>query len=455
MVNDNGIKSLAFEKTIIDLLKVNNPDGIQYYKIKEEINKYNYFRFDFYSDKGINLDFIIENCFISGRVAVEICYAVVLTSLEKIVKYAILHKANALVFFIFAKLKNEQKEKIINNYSNDIKIYIFDGNVLKNVKKLEKFFSNFNEYILENRSDNNYLEKLKEIDKNQLSFALGAGCSFDSNISGWEVLSKALGYEMIYNILDSGEAAYLNMNIANTMSEGIFSDFDKTSALDAIKNYYESQTFSNEYFKYLKKVLYMSYDQQNDTNTALMKSIRNCITKYKVKELITYNFDSVLEQSLKNDYTSTKNEIQSSTTFINDTLIYHVHGYIPFDYDGKTFISNFVFTDREYYENAIKKGNFTNTKQKYLFDNYNVIFIGISFTDSNLKEILRERIANKNAQTQLFAFFKLPKFKVKGREKKIIEEKYKILQQSYFDTLGVKIIWVNEFVEIPGMINNI
>ena len=199
----------------------------------------------------------------------------------------------------------------------------------------------------------------------------------------------------------------------------------------------------------------MSYDQQNDTNTALMKSIRNCITKYKVKELITYNFDSVLEQSLKNDYTSTKNEIQSSTTFINDTLIYHVHGYIPFDYDGKTFISNFVFTDREYYENAIKKGNFTNTKQKYLFDNYNVIFIGISFTDSNLKEILRERIANKNAQTQLFAFFKLPKFKVKGREKKIIEEKYKILQQSYFDTLGVKIIWVNEFAEIPGMINNI
>ena len=151
-------------------------------------------------------------------------------------------------------------------------------------------------------------------------------------------------------------------------------------------------------------------------------------------------------------YKSNPNEVNNSTTAYKNTKIYHVHGYIPYDYDGKTEVKNFVFTDSEYYENAFDKGNFTNSTQELIFDNYDVIFVGVSFTDSNLKQILRERLKKTGPHTNLYAFYKLPTFEAKGREKRLIEAKYKILQQSYFDTLGVKIIWVNDFDEIPKLL---
>ena len=50
--------------------------------------------------------------------------------------------------------------------------------------------------------------------------------------------------------------------------------------------------------------------------------------------------------------------------------------------------------DKDYYENAIDQNNFTNITQKDLFNKYQVIFVGVSFTDGNLKEILRKRIIN-------------------------------------------------------------
>ena len=51
------------------------------------------------------------------------------------------------------------------------------------------------------------------------------------------------------------------------------------------------------------------------------------------------------------------------------------------------------------------------------------------------------------------AFYLLPNFEKKGREQKIIETKYKLLQQSYFDTLGIKIIWIKDYKEIPNKID--
>ena len=93
------------------------------------------------------------------------------------------------------------------------------------------------------------------------------------------------------------------------------------------------------------------------------------------------------------------------------------------------------------------------TTQKNLFSKYNTIFVGVSFTDGNLKEILRKRIISGENVPQLYAFYKLPNFEKKGREQKIIETKYRILQQSYFDTLGIKIIWVKDYEEIPNKID--
>ena len=69
-----------------------------------------------------------------------------------------------------------------------------------------------------------------------------------------------------------------------------------------------------------------------------------------------------------------------------------------------------------------------------------------------MKEILRQRVAQGYYNT-IFAFIKLPNFDFEGINKKLMENKYKLIQQCYFDSLGVKILWVNNFDEIPKQIN--
>lgn len=71
-----------------------------------------------------------------------------------------------------------------------------------------------------------------------------------------------------------------------------------------------------------------------------------------------------------------------------------------------------------------------------------------------MKEILRKRMTINYTNT-IFAFLKMPIFDCDGINKKLIENKYKLIEQRYFDSLGVKILWVDDFAEIPKRINSI
>lgn len=131
-----------------------------------------------------------------------------------------------------------------------------------------------------------------------------------------------------------------------------------------------------------------------------------------------------------------------------------MHGYIPYDYTGSCDVRNFVFTDNEYYENMMDDKNFCNKTQRKILKNYNTVFVGVSFTDQNMKEILRDRIKT-GSSTLLFGFLRLPSFSLAGTGKELIKNKYKFIQQCYFDSLGVKIIWVDDFDDIPKKIDGI
>lgn len=445
-MNDKLVRGITFENIIKELIESQNEI---YYLDKYFDKEINYYKshFDCYSPHGIKIKEL--NIEIEDSTAVEIKYSLNKSILEKYVSIALKENIKTIIFFIYQKVKPE-----INKFNNtDIEIQIYDKNKLYSVSPFTKMYDDFNEFILENVEEDKHLNELRNTDKFKLSFALGAGCSIDANISNWETLSKALGYELLYSLLERDESAYFNMTIAKMISDRIFSSFDKTSALEAIQNLYETKESKLEYYKSLQRVLYMSYDGPKNENVTLMKSICDCIRRNNIYELLTYNFDSVLEQVLDNEYTSKNSEVESSITEVNDIKVYHVHGYIPYDYKGKAEVNNFVFTDKDYYENTMKENNFTNITQRKLFNRYNMVFVGVSFTDGNLKEILRKRIINGENNNQLYAFYRLPNFEKKGREQRIIETKYKILQQCYFDTLGIKIIWVKDYKEIPDKIN--
>lgn len=472
--NDRLIKGIAFEKAVIEVLKEDNKFLVTDYDlhdVKYKFSQYNDYdkmrinefrhnqnRFDAYASNVLNL-----SCFEMGVIRSKRIFILIKESRNTI--YFIdellhldadvtLDEETCIILILSNSIKDTYKQRIIAG-SKCRWIFIEQKILLRNTI-IKNVLKRFDEYIIE--KDNvlikDYYSNISKLN-NKYSFALGAGCSVNSNISDWNSLSEALGYELLYNLVDDKDSAYKNMHITNEINNKIFNCYEKNSALDAIYVSYMSSPSvkKNDYYDAIKKVLYMSYDSPNDANKALMTSINKCIKRNNIKEIMTYNFDSVLEQNYDNSYKSKANEIANAQTRIGSCTVYHVHGYIPYDYNGKTEVKSFIFTDGEYYDNMMNPDSNCNTIQSKLLENYNVIFVGVSFVDSNMKERLRIR-KMKGCTNEIFAFLKLPEFEGKGTEIKIMESKYKLIQQNYFDTLGVKILWVKDFNEIPTRIDS-
>ncbi len=455
MAPDNSkiIKGFAFQKAVLEILKRKN------YSYKEDIltktEKLYYNRYDaiFFgrldlSDFGLPTIYgdkiVVE--FKTGRIGKE--------PIEHFLRQT-QEQFDAVVFFFANNTPKEIKELYRQN--DKYHVHFIDHDMLIKNADLKALLSDFDGYIVQKDNlliDDNY--QLLKSNKDRLSFALGAGCSIASNISDWEKLSKALGYELLYSLVDKNDSAFKNMLLTNELNNNIFSCYEKNSALDAIYTCYSSSPSVKkaDYWMAIKKVLYMSYNSPIDAENKLITAIKNCVARNNVTEVINYNFDSVLEQNIKVNYKSTSSEIENSITKLNGCTIYHVHGYIPYDYNGKSDVNNLVFTDNEYYENMMKYNSFCNDTQRRILNNYNTVFVGVSFTDQNMKEILRDRI-KKGSNTLLFGFLKLPSFSLAGTGKELVKNKYKFIQQCYFDSLGVKIIWVDDYSDIPLKIDAI
>ena len=454
--NEKIVKAIAFEKAVIELLKKENPqiqEGFGTYEdVDGKIRRFH--QYDAVISNRLNLSCFKMERIHANKIAIEIkAGQPPRENLRRFIAHA--EQNFDAIVFIIASRRREIFEKTL--ISEKCKIYfVFEEDLINN-DEIKSVLYNFDEYIAKDNNiviEDNYPFLWKT--KNNLSFAMGAGCSRNSHISDWNTLSEALGYELLYSIVDTKESEYKNKIIADKLNASIFSCFDKNSALDAIYSSFMMlpKSGQRDYWMAIKRVLYMNYDSPDDAKQPLIDAIVSCIIRHKIDAIINYNFDSVVEQNINPAYKSNSKEVQNSIVQINGCNIYHVHGYIPFDYDGKVDVANFIFTDKEYYDNMSNPISFSNTTQSTILNNKNVIFVGVSFTDSNMKEILRKRVSNGYSNT-IFAFLKLPNFDFEGINKKLMENKYKLIQQCYFDSLGVKILWVDDFDKIPNQINSI
>lgn len=302
-----------------------------------------------------------------------------------------------------------------------------------------------------------YIKHAKTAFRNQdMVLFLGAGVSIDGGIPLWETLIKTLHVYMLNRITEDKALSFEQQEMIKELA----ADNEMESPLAQMR--YIKAAFSNE--EYYQLVHSALYSQKVDINTQLLDAIAKISTPQRaycgIRSVITYNFDDLLERKFEQkdiQYNIISDE--EGRQLVDKLNIYHVHGYLPGDFSTLTKEPNLIFSEEDYHRVYRDSYSWSNLAQLSALRENTCLFIGCSLTDPNLRRLLD--VAARNGESpRHFAFLKKKKIKeVRNGEsvnKDILELYQKIdnnIQTAYYKKLGLNIIWIDEFEEIPDILN--
>lgn len=208
-----------------------------------------------------------------------------------------------------------------------------------------------------------------------LTLVLGAGISYPSGAPGWEDL-----------IAHAGARAFPADIIAAV-------EASRLSSVARVR-FFESQIGKMVFRGHLKDALYAKVTKHAANLGAIAAFIIGEGERPRVGNVITYNFDDLLEQAIARHGSARHRAVSSAadynTPVSDDTVrVYHPHGYLPQDGDFERVAdSPIVFSENDYHRHFVDHAYWANTVQMAAFGSSHCLFIGLSFSDGNLRRLL-------------------------------------------------------------------
>lgn len=309
--------------------------------------------------------------------------------------------------------------------------------------------------VMQSKNNDNY-EKLKtDIKKDDLCFILGAGVSQSMGLPNWQkLLSEGIG-GLLYNFDGKAESnkddeltkifenalkkAYSKFKEGmNGKNDFILNGSNLLEIAEYILNYCNAfSTSNNPKFRYgiaekqlvslINECLYCNTKKlerkfSNQYKGSTLEAVTNIIAKDFQKKggkqvtVITYNYDNLLELSLKkeknisedkiktisyNPYRRLKEEDLKSIMKIeeNKINICHIHGYIDIS-NYESACSGLVLSESSYHDLEDHQYDWINTYQANAMQNHICLLVGFSGEDTNFRRIVR-----KNSEGESYIFF--------------------------------------------------
>jgi len=288
---------------------------------------------------------------------------------------------------------------------------------------------------------------------------LGAGISIDANVPLWDELINNLLFAMINDKLkEIGKS----VSISKLKSLVDFAHENKEDSPITQMRYIRSAFEQSKYNRLVHDVLYQNRPK---TRTPLLNSIAKIASPQRshigVKSIVTYNFDDLLERCLnsnKIDFRLVCTEADIPET--NKLNISHVHGFIPHrNEDFSEDNCNIVFSEEDYHKMYRDAYCWSNIVQLSAFRDSTCLFIGCSLNDPNLRRLLD--VASRNGEMpRHYAFLKRKSLFKNTIDNSTLDRQTRDLYESidhnirekFFSSIGINIIWFDEFEEIPELL---
>jgi hypothetical protein len=314
---------------------------------------------------------------------------------------------------------------------------------------------------------------------NDLALFLGAGVSVGAGVPNWDSLLNS----MLANLVRRRDAGTITDEEVQEIVARL-RVVDNQSNLMAAR--YLRRGLADTFVGDITSFLYKSVAKKQMESTAagspgrstvstLSALARLCIPRRSgpgIRAVVTYNFDDLLEKQL--EYAAVMHRpifIEGEFEARDELAVYHVHGFLPEDrgkyplaVDG---IEGLVFSEEGYHRLISDPYSWSNLIQLALLRDATCLMIGLSLTDPNLRRLL-EVSARKNKKFYHYAIMpRLGKDKfMKGKDgvlevnarpsavERFLEVHHQI-QEEVASELGVKIIWIETFEEIPSLVNSL
>ena len=305
-----------------------------------------------------------------------------------------------------------------------------------------------------------HIEQLKrEYENDNIVLFLGAGASKDAKIATWDNLISEL-----FVVLIDKQLKNKNIQIEEKEKEHIIeASIKQNGNSPLLQTRFLRNGFENDFEELVSEIL---YKDAIESSKLLDEIGQLCVPnrgKLGIIAIVNYNFDDLIEKTLSRlrvRYQSIYSE--GMIPDLGELGIYHVHGFLPQDkkgYDNLTK-SLLVFSEEGYHKLMLEPYNWANISQLNYMLNNTCVFIGLSMTDPNMRRLLEIAAQKRNDIKDTCRHYAIMRrFTINSSNKsdsiKSFEDVNEALQESFFEELGINIIWFDTFDEIPDILKEI
>lgn len=279
----------------------------------------------------------------------------------------------------------------------------------------------------------------------RLTLVCGAGVSVGAGIPVWNQLLLRLLESMIERLSKDH-----SLNLGSNAAEK-FNARHGASAL--ILGKYLKNNLGKDFGKKVRDALYSA----KPTTCPLIDSIVDLSRPQRdgkpLDSIVTFNFDGLIEENL-----TTANILNRAiyTEAIkhdpNELPVYHVHGYLP--RMGKIpDETDIVFSEDAYHSQFIDPFSWSNLIQLTKLTQNTCLFVGVSLTDPNLRRLLD--VAWRKNPDKTLSHYLLKKRPGFGNADDVLDDLARLLEEQDANALGINVIWVDDFDEIPQVLQSI
>jgi hypothetical protein len=280
----------------------------------------------------------------------------------------------------------------------------------------------------------------------RLTLVIGAGVSVASGLDSWQMLVQNAARAMFANTAFDALVPVLNAS--------------QRSSIIQIRFCESSAKLKTAFRVFLVEALYQNYDpnKKNPSMDALCSLILGLDGRSPVRNIITYNFDNLLEIALRRAIAESDIDLEISSIYSLEQYrsevrpkvirILHPHGFLPHGEEfGALAELPIVFSETDYHRHFLDYSYWANTAQLNAFARYTCLFVGLSFDCANMRRLLDFVRLQGPTVRKHAAIVRVRDPHTRHFENYLVEKD--------LESFGVEPVWIKDYSQIPVFVQSI